>query len=193
MKIKLANLSALVLFILSITFSIYKLLNEFDIVKAVYFYSGIFALTFFALSLFFSLFKFKITKDFPKFLGFYAFFWTLIHFLNYFIFTKSFNFFVFLKDTFSKNLEFSGFLAFFILVLMFISSFKKFRKISKVRKLGYICFAISSWHYFISAKVPQLPHFTFILIACLFLLLKLFKLLKKRKKVTFFTKSPQAK
>ncbi|MBF7044240.1 sulfite oxidase heme-binding subunit YedZ, partial [Campylobacter volucris] len=72
MKIKLANLSALVLFILSITFSIYKLLNEFDIVKAVYFYSGIFALTFFVLSLFFSLFKFKITKDFPKFLGFYA-------------------------------------------------------------------------------------------------------------------------
>ncbi|MCR6571447.1 sulfite oxidase heme-binding subunit YedZ [Campylobacter insulaenigrae] len=184
MKSKQMNLIIFALFCFSIIFSTYQLLGEFDIVKAVYFYSGLCSLIFFASSLFFSLYKFKITKDYPKFLGFYAFFWALIHFLNYFIFTKNFNIFVFLKDTFSKNLEFSGFLAFLILTLMFISSFKFFRKLSKIRKFGYICFTITAWHYFISAKIPQLPHFLFLTIAIIFLSIKFFKVIKKKKQST---------
>ncbi|WP_366559214.1 ferric reductase-like transmembrane domain-containing protein [Campylobacter sp.] len=184
MKTKHINLSIFILFCFSIIFSIYQLLDEFDIIKAVYLYSGLFSLIFFTLSLFFSLYKFKITKDLPKFLGFYTFFWSLIHFLNYFIFTKNFNFFMFLKDTFSKSVEFSGFLAFLMLILMFLSSFKLFKKLNKIRKFGYICFIIATWHYFISAKIPQWPHFLFLIIAIIFLSIKLYKIFKTLKNNT---------
>ncbi|AJC86518.1 ferric reductase [Campylobacter sp. RM16704] len=186
MSKKFCNISSFLLFILSIFYSFYQIMHEFDIVKSVYFYSGIFGLIFFGLSLFFSLLKYKHTKDYPKFLGFYAFFWALIHFLNYFAFGKNLDLMLFFKDTFSKNLEFSGFISFFILTLMFISSFKFFTKLSKIRKLGYICFLIASWHYFLSAKVPQIPHIFVLSIAIIFLSLKLWKNYKKRKKVTYY-------
>ncbi|RKO64562.1 ferric reductase [Campylobacter sp. P255] len=182
---KIYNSIGFLAFILSIIYSCYQITQEFDIVKSVYFYSGIFALIFFGCSLFFSLLKYKHSKDYPKFLGFYTFFWTLIHFLNYFVFGKNLNVFIFIKDTFSKILELSGFIGFFIITLMFISSFKPFKKFSKVRKLGYLCFLISTWHYFLSAKVPQAPHILTLTLAVVFLLFKLWKNYKKRKKVTF--------
>ncbi|EAJ0335578.1 sulfite oxidase heme-binding subunit YedZ, partial [Campylobacter lari] len=89
MSKKVYNIGGFLAFALSIVFSIYQIIQEFDIVKSVYFYSGIFGLIFFGLSLFFSLLKYKHTKDYPKFLGFYAFFWALIHFFNYFAFGKN--------------------------------------------------------------------------------------------------------
>ncbi|EAJ6150220.1 sulfite oxidase heme-binding subunit YedZ [Campylobacter lari] len=185
MSKKVYNISGFLAFALSIIFSIYQILQEFDIVKSVYFYSGIFGLIFFGLSLFFSLLKYKHTKDYPKILGFYAFFWALIHFFNYFAFSKNLDLILFFKDTFSKNLELSGFISFFILSLMFINSFKLFKKLSKIRKLGYFCFLLVAWHYFLSAKVPQLPHFLVLSLAATFLLSKLYKNYKKRKRVTF--------
>ncbi|EAI7247122.1 sulfite oxidase heme-binding subunit YedZ [Campylobacter lari] len=185
MSKKVYNIGGFLVFALSIIFSVYQIMQEFDIVKSVYFYSGIFGLIFFGLSLFFSLLKYKHTKDYPKFLGFYAFFWALIHFFNYFAFGKNLDLILFFKDTFSKNLEFSGFVSFFILTFMFISSFKLFKKISKIRKLGYFCFSLATWHYFLSAKIPQIPHFLALSLALIFLLIKVYKNYKKRKKVTF--------
>ncbi|AJC84995.1 sulfite oxidase heme-binding subunit YedZ [Campylobacter peloridis] len=186
MSKKNCNIIAFLFFILSIFYSFYQIKQEFDIVKSIYFYSGIFSLIFFGLSLLFSLLKYKYTKDYPKFLGFYAFFWAIVHFINYFAFGKNLNFIFFLKDTFNKNLEFSGFIAFFLLTLMFISSFKFFNKLIKIRKLAYICFLIASWHYFLSAKIPQISHILALSIAVLFLLTKIWKNHKKRKKVTSF-------
>ncbi|WP_257928907.1 periplasmic DMSO/TMAO reductase YedYZ, heme-binding membrane subunit [Campylobacter lari] len=185
MNKKVYNIGGFLAFTLSVIFSIYQIMQEFDIVKSLYFYSGIFSLIFFGLSLFFSLLRYKYTKDYPKFLGFYAFFWALIHFLNYFAFGKNLDLILFFKDIFSKNLEFSGFVCFFILSLMFISSFNFFKKLNKIRKLGYFCFLLASWHYFLSAKVPQISHFLTLSLALIFLLIKLYKNHKKRKKVTF--------
>ncbi|MCV3393058.1 sulfite oxidase heme-binding subunit YedZ [Campylobacter sp. IFREMER_LSEM_CL908] len=181
MSKKVYNISGFLAFVLSIVFSVYQIMQEFDIVKSVYFYSGVFGLIFFGLSLFFSLLKYKHTKDYPKFLGFYAFFWALIHFFNYFAFSKNLDLMLFFKDTFSKNLEFSGFISFFILTLMFISSFKLFKKLSKIRKFGYFCFLLVSWHYFLSAKIPQFPHFFTLSLALIFLFFKLWNNYKKRR------------
>ncbi|EAI5630829.1 sulfite oxidase heme-binding subunit YedZ, partial [Campylobacter lari] len=60
-----------------------------------------------------------------------------------------------------------------------------FKKISKIRKLGYFCFLLATWHYFLSAKIPQIPHFLALILALIFLLIKVYKNYKKRKKVTF--------
>ncbi|HEC1757121.1 TPA: sulfite oxidase heme-binding subunit YedZ, partial [Campylobacter lari] len=67
MNKKVYNIGGFLAFTLSVIFSIYQIKQEFDIVKSLYFYSGIFGLIFFGLSLFFSLLKYKHTKDYPKF------------------------------------------------------------------------------------------------------------------------------
>ncbi|ECK1947872.1 sulfite oxidase heme-binding subunit YedZ, partial [Campylobacter lari] len=51
MNKKVYNIGGFLAFTSSVIFSIYQIKQEFDIVKSLYFYSGIFGLIFFGLSL----------------------------------------------------------------------------------------------------------------------------------------------
>lgn len=74
LKAKFYKNLAFFAFILSLIFTTYAAVYNvffvgFDLIKELYFYTGIFALVFLHLSIIFSLFKFKPTKTYPKLLG----------------------------------------------------------------------------------------------------------------------------
>ncbi|TKX31312.1 ferric reductase-like transmembrane domain-containing protein [Campylobacter estrildidarum] len=175
---KYFNLLAFIFFLASLIYSFHRIIKAFDFVKEIYFYTGIFALIFLNLSLFFSLFKFKQTKDYPKILGFFAIFWSIIHFLNYFIFDRNAQIPRLLNDILYHILETTGFIAFVVLCLMFLSSFKFFKKLCKIRKLGYLCLIIASYHYFLSPKIPMFWEWTALIIAIIYFILRYIKNLR---------------
>lgn len=165
--------------ILSFAYSIYHIIDNvlygLDLVKELYFYSGIFSLLFLILSLFFSLFKFKYTKTYPKIFGISCGIWTFIHFFVYFVFSKNLNVFQFLEDITQRMFETSGFIAFILIFLMFLSAFDFLKKLSKIRKLGYLCLLLASYHYFLSAKVPSFFEYLALSVAILFFILRYIK------------------
>ncbi|EAI4457269.1 sulfite oxidase heme-binding subunit YedZ [Campylobacter upsaliensis] len=160
LKAKFYKNLAFFAFILSLIFTTYAAVYNvffvgFDLIKELYFYTGIFALVFLHLSIIFSLFKFKPTKTYPKLLGLFGGIWVFLHFIVYFVFSKNLSLLKLYDDISKRLFEGSGFVAFVIIFLMFLSSFKTFKKLENVRKLGYLCIVIASYHYFLSAKVPQ--------------------------------------
>ncbi len=165
---KLAFLS----FILSLLYAVFRVVDNvlygLDLIKELYFYSGFFGLLYLILSLFFSLFQFKYTKKYPKFLGIFCGIWIFIHFFVYFAFSKNLNALKMLEDITQRSFEASGFVAFVLIFLMFLSSFKLFERLSKVRKLGYLCLLFASYHYFLSAKVPMLGQYLVLTLAVIF-------------------------
>ncbi|MBZ7963503.1 sulfite oxidase heme-binding subunit YedZ [Campylobacter sp. 2457A] len=175
---KYFNFFAFIFFLASLIYSFYNIIKAFDFVKEIYFNTGIFALIFLNLSLFFSLFKFKSTKNYPKILGFFATFWGAIHFLNYFIFDRNAQISRLLNDILFHFLETTGFIAFIIICLMFLSSFNCFKKIRKIRKLGYSCLVISSYHYFLSPKIPMFWEWSALIIAMIYFILRYVKNLR---------------
>lgn len=175
---KYFNFFAFIFFLASLIYSFYNIIKSFDFVKEIYFNTGIFALIFLNLSLFFSLFKFKSTKNYPKILGFFATFWSVIHFLNYFIFDRNAQISRLLNDILFHFLETTGFIAFVIICLMFLSSFNYFKKIHKIRKLGYLCLVIASYHYFLSPKIPIFWEWSALIIAMIYFILRYIKNLR---------------
>ncbi|EAJ2283078.1 sulfite oxidase heme-binding subunit YedZ [Campylobacter upsaliensis] len=160
LKAKFYKNLAFFAFILSLIFTAYAATYNvffvgFDLIKELYFYTGIFALLFLHLSLIFSLIKLKPTKTYPKLLGLFGGIWVFLHFLVYFVFSKNLSLIKLYEDISKRLFEGSGFVAFVIISLMFLSSFKRFKKLEDIRKLGYLCVVIASYHYFLSAKVPQ--------------------------------------
>ncbi|MGH2327159.1 sulfite oxidase heme-binding subunit YedZ [Campylobacter taeniopygiae] len=175
---KYFNFFVFVFFLVSLIYSFYNIIKSFDFVKEIYFNTGVFALIFLNLSLFFSLFKFKSTKNYPKILGFFATFWSVIHFLNYFIFDRNAQISRLLNDILFHFLETTGFIAFVIICLMFLSSFNYFKKIRKIRKLGYLCLVIASYHYFLSPKIPMFWEWSALIIAMIYFILRYVKNLR---------------
>ncbi len=175
MHVKYFKLLAFLSFILSIIYGFYHIVKAFDFVKETYIYTGIFALIFLNLSLFFSLFKFKKTKTYPKILGIFAAFWALLHFLNYFVFDRNAKILRLIDDISQRLLEASGFIAFVIISFMFLSSFKIFKKLEKIRKLGYFCLVLASYHYFLSPKVPKFWEWSALIVSLFYFTLRYIK------------------
>ncbi|MCX2683257.1 sulfite oxidase heme-binding subunit YedZ [Campylobacter sp. MIT 21-1685] len=174
------------LFYLSLIYSLYCVFQAFDFVKEASLYTGIFSLLFLNLSLFFSLWSCKWSKNYPKILGFCAFFWSILHFANYFVFTQNISFLRLTQSISTRTFEASGFIAFIIMTILFISSFKTFRKIEKIRKLSYLSLFLGSYHYFLSAKVPMFWQWSAIIVAigyCTFGFLKHLFITKKMKNI----------
>ncbi|KJD26087.1 ferric reductase [Campylobacter jejuni subsp. jejuni] len=168
-------------FIISLIYGFYRIIKAFDFVKEAYIYTGIFALIFLNLSLLFSLLKFKKTKNYPKILGIFAAFWAILHFLNYFIFDRNAQILRLFDDISHRLLEASGFIAFLIIFLMLLSSFKIFKKLSKIRKLGYLSLVLASYHYFLTPKVPMFWEWSTLIVALFYFIVRYTKTLKKLK------------
>lgn len=181
MHAKYFKFLAYVAFLASLVYGFYQILKAFDFVKEAYFYTGIFALIFLNLSLFFSLCKFKKTKTYPKMLGIFAAFWVILHFLNYFIFDRNAQISRLFDDISHRLLEASGFFAFVIIFFMLLSSFKAFKKIDKIRKLGYFCLVLASYHYFLSPKVPMFWEWSALIISLFYFIVRYLKVLLKKK------------
>ncbi|MCW1360236.1 sulfite oxidase heme-binding subunit YedZ [Campylobacter sp. CCS1377] len=184
MKIKFFDLLAYLAFVLSVFYSTYcvvdNILFGFDLIKELYFYTGIFALIFLHLSAFFSLFKFKLTRSYPKILGLCGGIWVFVHFLVYFVFSKNLNLTKLYEDITTRVFEASGFVAFIMIFLMFLSSFKAFKKLQNIRKLAFICLCIASFHFFLSAKIPALWEYLALILSFVYLSLRYQKIFKNK-------------
>ncbi|EAK4772117.1 sulfite oxidase heme-binding subunit YedZ, partial [Campylobacter jejuni] len=179
MRTKYFKFLAYFSFIISLIYGFYHIIKAFDFVKEAYIYTGIFALIFLNLSLLFSLLKFKKTKNYPKILGIFAAFWAILHFLNYFIFDRNAQISRLFDDISHRLLEASGFIAFLIIFLMLLSSFEIFKKLSKIRKLGYLCLVLASYHYFLTPKVPMFWEWSALIVALFYFIVRYTKTLKK--------------
>ncbi|EAJ3392544.1 sulfite oxidase heme-binding subunit YedZ [Campylobacter coli] len=181
MRTKYFKFLAYFAFLASLIYGFYHILKAFDFVKEAYIYTGVFALFFLNLSLLFSLCKFKKTKSYPKLLGIFAAFWAFLHFLNYFIFDRNSNFLRLFDDISHRLLEASGFFAFIIIFFMFLSSFRFFKRIEKIRKLGYVCLVLASYHYFLSPKVPMFWEWSALMLSLVYFMIRYLKFFKFKK------------
>ncbi|EOH5805140.1 ferric reductase-like transmembrane domain-containing protein [Campylobacter coli] len=181
MQTKYFKFLAYFAFLASLIYGFYHILKAFDFVKEAYIYTGVFALFFLNLSLLFSLCKFKKTKSYPKLLGIFAAFWAFLHFLNYFIFDRNANFLRLFDDISHRLLEVSGFFAFIIIFFMFLSSFRFFKRIEKIRKLGYVCLVLASYHYFLSPKVPMFWEWSALILSLVYFMIRYLKFFKFKK------------
>ena len=130
--------------------------------------------------------KFKKNKSYPKLLGIFAAFWAFLHFLNYFIFDRNANFLRLFDDISHRLLEASGFFAFIIIFLIFsilLKNLKELKNIKKmmIRKLGYVCLVLASYHYFLSPKVPMFWEWSALMLSLVYFMIRYLKFFKFKK------------
>ncbi|EHC0866073.1 sulfite oxidase heme-binding subunit YedZ, partial [Campylobacter coli] len=78
-------------------------------------------------------------------------------------------------------LEAIGFIAFLIIFLMLLSSFKIFKKLSKIRKLGYLCLILASYHYFLTPKIPMFWEWSALMLSLVYFMIRYLKFFKFKK------------
>jgi methionine sulfoxide reductase heme-binding subunit len=89
--------------------------------------------------------------------GLWSFFYVFIHALNYTLFDHEFNVVALFNEAFEKPYLFFGFVAFFVLLYMSITSTPKlFKKLHKTHLLLYPTFGLIFAHYMMSQKVISL-------------------------------------
>ncbi|EKS2651489.1 sulfite oxidase heme-binding subunit YedZ, partial [Campylobacter coli] len=80
-----------------------------------------------------------------------------------------------------RLLEAIGFIAFLIIFLMLLSSFKIFKKLSKIRKLGYLCLILASYHYFLTPKIPMFWEWSALMLSLVYFMIRYLKFFKFKK------------
>lgn len=187
LSVKNLRLLAYASFAISVIYTavqaIFNVMYSFDLISELYFYTGIFALSFTFISAFFSLFQFKKTKIYPRLFGIYAGFWALAHFGVYFVFSKNLSLIKLYNDISKRIFEASGFVAFVLMFFMLLSSFEWGKRLEKIRKLGYLCLFVASYHYFLSAKIPEFWHYLALIMAGLFFVYRYTKGIFKKKRL----------
>ncbi|EJQ1519350.1 sulfite oxidase heme-binding subunit YedZ, partial [Campylobacter jejuni] len=58
---------------------------------------------------------------------------------------------------------------------------KIFKKLSKIRKLGYLCLVLASYHYFLTPKIPMFWEWSALIIALFYFIVRYTKNIKKVK------------
>lgn len=125
------------------------------------------------------IFKNNLIRFALKIIGISSFIYALLHIVAFFIFKKGLDFQDFLKDIFKFVYLNLGFIAFLLLLALFIFSFtKSFYKISSIGKL---CLFLSSLHYILSLKNPILISRIFLGVSTLVLIYQLLNLKQGRK------------
>ncbi|EMC8673123.1 sulfite oxidase heme-binding subunit YedZ, partial [Campylobacter coli] len=71
--------------------------------------------------------------------------------------------------------------AFLIIFLMLLSSFKIFKKLSKIRKLGYLCLVLASYHYFLTPKIPMFWEWSALILSLVYFMIRYLKFFKFKK------------
>ncbi|EHF4510995.1 sulfite oxidase heme-binding subunit YedZ, partial [Campylobacter coli] len=84
-------------------------------------------------------------------------------------------------DISHRLLEAIGFIAFLIIFLMLLSSFKIFKKLSKIRKLGYLCLILASYHYFLTPKIPMFWEWSALMLSLVYFMIRYLKFFKFKK------------
>ncbi|WP_333805264.1 ferric reductase-like transmembrane domain-containing protein [Sulfurospirillum sp.] len=135
----------------------YKLDNAIDPIKMLYSYTGIGAISLLLLSLIPSTCKRICGLNllrYRKTIGLLAFMYALLHVSVFVILDSEFDFITIFEKSLKKPFIYVGAIAFIILFLMTLTSFKKlFSKFSTYHKTVYLALALALLHSFWAQKV----------------------------------------
>lgn len=171
-------------FVGSVVYAYYGVFIEgFDVVKEMYWYSGVFGLLFLHASMSFSLSASFLSsvccKKASWFFGMYGALWAFAHAGVFFAFGKDWSVYRVWQEL--KPFEIYGAIACGIVLLMFLGSFRLFAWLGFCRKLFIVAVMFGSYHYFLSAKVPSLWEYTALAMSGLYALCVLWGVLLKKK------------
>jgi len=154
-----------------------------DPIKYIFSFTGVSAVVILMFSLSIAPIK-KVVNllKYRKMIGLFAFFYALLHFLNFYILDAQLDFAFVVKETIDKPFVYLGMIAFTILLFMTLSSTKKlFRKFSSWHKLVYISLVLVTIHSSMAQKVLSSLEYTFIIVTCVLLGYRIYKLTLVRK------------
>ena len=135
----------------------YTLDNAIDPIKMLYTYTGVGAITLLLLSLVPSTCKRLCHLNFLRYrktMGLLSFAYVLLHVSVFIVLDSEFDFITIFEKSLKKPFIYIGAIAFIILLLMTLTSFKKlFSKFSKYHKAVYVALALALLHSFWAQKV----------------------------------------
>ena len=135
----------------------YTLDNAIDPIKMLYTYTGVGAITLLLLSLVPSTCKRLCHLNFLRYrktMGLLSFAYVLLHVSVFIVLDSEFDFITIFEKSLKKPFIYIGVIAFIILLLMTLTSFKKlFSKFSKYHKAVYVALALALLHSFWAQKV----------------------------------------
>lgn len=147
----------ILLALLPLGLAYFKLENAIDPIKMLYNYTGIGAISLLLLSLLPSTCKRVCHLNllrYRKTIGLLAFAYALLHVSVFVILDSEFDFVTIFEKSLKKPFIYVGAIAFVIVLLMTLTSFKKvFTKFSKYHKAVYIALALALLHSFWAQKV----------------------------------------
>lgn len=151
----------------------YKLDNAIDPIKMLYSYTGIGAISLLLLSLIPSTCKRVFTINllrYRKTIGLLAFVYTLLHVSVFVILDSEFDFTIIFEKSLKKPFIYVGLIAFIIVLLMALTSFKKlFAKFSKYHKAVYLALILALLHSFWAQKVAGVFEYSVVAVGVLLL------------------------
>ncbi|KFL35051.1 MULTISPECIES: ferric reductase-like transmembrane domain-containing protein [unclassified Sulfurospirillum] len=151
----------------------YKLESAIDPIKMLYNYTGIGAITLLLLSLLPSTCKRICGVNFLRYrktIGLLSFAYALLHVSVFVVLDSELDFVTIFEKSLKKPFIYIGLIAFVILLLMALTSFKKlFAKLSKYHKAVYIALALALLHSFWAQKVAGVFEYSVIAVGVVLL------------------------
>ncbi|ACZ12546.1 ferric reductase-like transmembrane domain-containing protein [Sulfurospirillum deleyianum] len=143
--------------LLPLGYAYYKLESAIDPIKMLYTTTGVGAMVLLLLSLVPSTCKRVYGQNFLRYrktIGLLSFVYALLHVSVFVVLDSEFDFVTLFEKSLKKPFIYVGVIAFFILLFMALTSFKKlFAKFSKYHKAVYLALALALLHSFWAQKV----------------------------------------
>jgi len=159
--------------LLPLGFAYSKLESAIDPIKMLYNYTGVGAITLLLLSLFPSSCKRVCGVNFLRYrktIGLLSFAYALLHVSVFVVLDSEFDFVTIFEKSLKKPFIYVGAIAFIIVLLMALTSFKKlFAKVSKYHKAVYLALALALLHSFWAQKVAGVFEYSVIAIGVVLL------------------------
>ncbi len=174
--------------LLPLIFASYELFvieNVKDPIKYIYTFTGTWALVILFFTITISLIKKWINLlKYRKMIGLFGFFYSLLHFMNFFILDAELSISFVVKESLDKPFIYLGMISFLLLIFMAITSKKTlYVKYNNYHKVVYLALILSTIHFIMAQKSLDLLQFSYILIILIISYFKLLQQILKKNKI----------
>jgi len=148
-----------------------------DPIKYIYSITGSTAIVILLLTTFISLIKKYVNLiKYRRMIGLYGFFYSLLHFLNFYVFDAEFKLDFVIKESLDKPFIYLGMISFIILIFMAITSKKTlYPKYYKYHRLLYAVLVLVTVHFTMAQKSLSITQWVYLLVIIILLLLKFYQ------------------
>ena len=145
-----------------------------DPIKYIYSITGSTAIVILLLTTFISLIKKYVNLiKYRRMIGLYGFFYSLLHFLNFYVFDAEFKLDFVIKESLDKPFIYLGMISFIILIFMAITSKKTlYPKYYKYHRLLYVVLVLVTVHFTMAQKSLSITQWVYLSIIIILLCLK---------------------